>query len=171
MKEIWKDIMGYEGLYKISNWGRVYSLMSGKELKQASDKDGYFTVTLHNNGEKKSFRVHRLVANHFISFVPEEGKTIDDYVVNHKDERKGNNYISNLEFITIEANNNYGNRNKNISKSKEKQVIGINKINGLILEFDSIMEASRCVEAHDSHISQCCNGKRNSAGGYIWMFK
>ena len=137
MKEVWKDIIGYEGLYKISNWGRVYSLISGKELKQASDKDGYFRVLLHNNGEKKNFSVHRLVASHFISFVPEEEKTIDDYVINHKDERKGNN----------------------------------NKINGLILEFDSIIEASRCVGAYDSHISQCCNGKRNSAGGYIWIFK
>lgn len=88
MKEIWKDIKGYEGLYQVSNLGRVKRTMfkncyvekkQEKILKLKSDKDGYKQTTLFKNGKRMYFRVHRLVAN---AFLPNP----NNYpIINHKD--------------------------------------------------------------------------------------
>lgn len=96
MKEIWVDISGYDGKYQVSTWGRVRSA-SGLVPMWATDK-GYLKVTLHKDGEKKNFRVHRLVAEAFLmNFrgLPE---------VNHIDGNKKNNSITNLEWVTGEDN-------------------------------------------------------------------
>lgn len=122
MKEIWRDIKGYEGLYKVSNYGRIKSLerkdclgRSKKEkiLKLSEDKDGYLLITLHKNKKVKTFKVHRLVAE---TFVPNP----NNYpIINHKDENKINNHVSNLEWCTVKYNNNYGTRNERSSKSQK----------------------------------------------------
>lgn len=102
MVEVWKDIEGYEGLYQVSNMGRVKSLIKGIILKQWTDKDGYRQVGLL----KKTFKVHRLVAKAFI-------ENPDDLpLVNHKDENKANNNITNLEWCTNEYNLSYGTARK-----------------------------------------------------------
>ena len=106
IKEVWKDIPEYEGLYQISNYGRVKSLnyrTLGKEeiLKQSVDSLGYCRVGLHNNREVKTFMVHRLVAKCFLE--PIEGKDI----VNHKDQNPSNNRVENLEFCTQQYNVTY----------------------------------------------------------------
>lgn len=122
MKEIWKDIEGYEGLYQISNLGRVKSLekyvntaiknntkVKRKEqiLKQYN-KNGYLQVTLTHNNKRKYFGVHRLVAN---AFIP----NLNNYPqVNHKDENTLNNCVDNLEWCTAKYNCNYGTRNSRI---------------------------------------------------------
>lgn len=106
--ERWRDIKGYEGLYQISNCGRVKSLKYCKEkiLKSIKSSNGYLQVNLYKDGKRKYFLVHRLVATAFIY-------NIENYSqINHKDEIKSNNYVSNLEWCDYSYNNNYGTRNK-----------------------------------------------------------
>lgn len=112
-KEIWKDIEGYEGLYQVSNYGRVKSfdqfinqknnskaLRKGRILKQSKNKDGYLRLRLVKNKKGKTFFVHRLVAKTFIS----NPRKLNE--VNHKDGNKENNNADNLEWC---------NRSENIS--------------------------------------------------------
>lgn len=140
LKEIWKDIPGYEGFYQISNCGRVKSLerdttsihkngnILQKTVRHENEKimsgnikrTGYIEISLSKNGKTKYFLVHRLVAQAFIPN-PEKLKT-----VNHKDENKENNYVENLEWLSQKDNNNYGNRNYKISKYMKENQFGLN---------------------------------------------
>lgn len=92
MREIWKPINGYEGLYEISNTGRVNSLISGRILKTYPNNKGYLYVRLTKDGQHKAFSVHRLVAN---AFIPNTERMEQ---VNHIDGNKQNNYSENLEW-------------------------------------------------------------------------
>ena len=122
MKENWKDIKGYEGIYQVSNLGNVRSSyvnnQRGSEfntvLKQKKSREGYMEVTLCLNSIKKSILVHRLVACAFIenpSCYP---------VVNHLDECKWNNHVNNLEWCTQKHNATYG-IGPDIKKTKVRQ--------------------------------------------------
>lgn len=130
MQEIWKDINGYEGYYQVSNYGRVKSfdtivpsgtknhimhqrIRKGKFLKQFDNGRGYLKVTLGYNG-RKSFFVHKLVAT---AFIPNPNNYIE---VNHIDENKYNNIVSNLEWCDRKYNCNYGTRNLRLSETKRK---------------------------------------------------
>ena len=111
MKEEWRDIKGYEGRYQVSSFGRIYSCYSGICLKIHTREDGYTRVSLYKNNRYKSFLVHRLVAEAFIS-------NPNNYTqVNHKDENKQNNRVENLEWCTARYNTNYGTHNKRVSDS------------------------------------------------------
>lgn len=94
----WKPIKYYEGLYLISDKGKVYSIKSQKVLAKRYNTMGYLHVALYRNGERQDRLVHRLVANHFLDRVP--GKT----VVNHKNGRKLDNSKDNLEWATPQEN-------------------------------------------------------------------
>ena len=103
MEEIWKDIEGYEGLYQVSNFGKIKSIGYKKKkiLKPTQDHYGYLNVTLYKNKNKKAKRIHRLVAEAFIAN-PENKPEID-----HIDTDKLNNNVKNLRWVTrIENNNN-----------------------------------------------------------------
>lgn len=157
--EVWKDIQGYEGLYQVSNLGNVRSLDYGgtrrvKILKLDTQKNGYKQVKLYKNGKCKNHRIHRLVSIHFI----DNPKNLPK--VNHKNENKADNRVENLEWCDSKYNNNFGTRTKRIAKAISKKVICITT--GEI--FDSIKEASRQTGANQSHIVECCRGKRKSAG-------
>ena len=174
-KEIWKDIEGYEGLYKVSNMGRVKSLnyrYTGKEgiLKVVKLNNGYLQVQLCKDGKAKGYLVHRLVAQAFL-FNPNNLP-----VINHKDENKQNNKVENLEWCSSSYNNSYNDKGKKIGKKlrnnpkRSKPVIGIDKVTGLILEFPSTHEASRQTGINQGNIASCLISKRKSAGGLVWQY-
>ena len=123
MNEEWRDIEGYEGLYQVSNLGRVKSFnYRGHKgcigiLKGTPDKDGYLRVVLFKNG-RKDYRVHQLVAKMFIPN-PENLQ-----VINHKDENKQNNTAENLEWCTVAYNNSYGDRLKKVSEANKISLKG-----------------------------------------------
>lgn len=175
MEEEWRDIAGYEGLYMVSNLGRVKSLnynRTGQEgiLKARNDSYGYLQAHLYKDGKDKGCAIHRLVAKAFLPN-PENYNEI-----NHKDENKENNCVQNLEWCSRKYNVNYGTRNKRSAEKhinhprRSKPVIAINKVSGLILEYTSVSEASRVTGVDQSSITKCCKGKRKSAGGYYWHF-
>lgn len=112
--EEWKDIEGYEGLYQVSE-GEVKSLNYNKTKKERVLKKsivgGYYTVNLHKDGVMKTYYVHKLVAE---AFIPNPDNLP---CINHKDENKLNNSVSNLEWCTVKYNTNYGTC---IERRKEK---------------------------------------------------
>ena len=164
-QEIWKDIPGYEGLYQVSNLGRIKSfriwtgtMYVNKEhiLIPQLGKRGYYCIGLSKNGKSKTTAIHRVVAK---AFIP----NAKNYkFVNHKDENKLNNNANNLEWCTKQYNTEYS------------LAIPITQydINGnYIAKYKSSKEAYRILNINYSHINECCNGKRKSAGGFIWKFK
>ena len=162
MKEIWKDIEGYEGLYKISNMGRVYSLYRNKILSPGIDTSGYKVVNLCKNRKQKTRTVHRLVAEAFI-------ENPNNYpIINHKDENKENNIISNLEWCTCKYNINYSSKNgkaisermKGNNNAKRRKVKCITTGE----KFISISEAARKYNVHRTDISKVCKGKQKYCG-------
>ena len=125
--EEWKNVIGYEGLYEVSNTGQVRSLdryvkysngrihlHKGKVLSPVKDKDGYLAVFLSCNGKQKTIRIHRLVAQVFI----ENPDNLPE--VNHLDEDKTNNRVDNLEFCDHKYNVNYGHRIENAINTRVK---------------------------------------------------
>ena len=173
MVEEWKDIKDYEGLYQVSNWGRVKSLnyrKTGKSklMKLMKNKKGYLTVVFHKNGEYKRYLVHRLVAEHFI---PNPDNLP---FINHKDEDKKNNKVGNLEWCNNEYNSNYGTRNHRISSTNtngklSKTVLQFSKSGDLIREWVSMAECTRN-GFQQSAVWLCCNGKKPQYKGYKWCY-
>ena len=166
MNEEWRDIKGYEGLYQVSNLGRVKSFnYRGHEgcigiLTPRLDGKGYEMVALYKEGKVRNTKVHRLVAQ---AFIPNPNNYPQ---VNHKDENKTNNDVKNLEWCTNEYNHNYGTRNERVGKSLSKKVICITT--GEI--FNSMREACRKYNIHTGSMTECCQGKRKTAGGYKWKY-
>ncbi len=169
--EEFKDIENYEGLYQISNFGRVYSLISNKFLKPQSDKDGYLYVGFSKNKKQKFYRIHRLVAQ---AFIP---NPLNLPEVNHINEVKSDNRVENLEFCDTKYNTNYGTRtirilqHPNTCIKQPKSVLQFTRQGEFVKEFPSIHEASRQTKINQNNISECCNEKRKSAGNYLWRFK
>ena len=131
-KEEWKPVKNYEPLYEVSNEGKVRRKESvveyvwrGKTKKDVKKervlepikRDEYLGVTLSKEGKRKSFLVHRLVAE---AFIPNPNNLPQ---INHKDENKYNNKAENLEWCTASYNDNYGNRNTNISEALKRRVV------------------------------------------------
>lgn len=170
MREEFRDIKGYEGLYQVSNLGRVKSLertierfnyltkrknlITQKEKILKPKKERYLRIELSKNGKAKIYLLHRLVAEAFIPN-PENLPQI-----NHKDENKYNNCVDNLEWCSAKYNRCY---------SGEKSVNQYDKEGNYIKTWKSIKEAQDFFKI--GHISECCRGKVKTAGGFIWQYK
>ena len=171
-KEIWKPILGYEGLYEVSNKGNVRGVnridsrgryRKGKLMPQYSDKRGYLFVFITKNSKQVRYFVHRLVA---LAFIPNPNNYPQ---VNHINECKTDNRVENLEWCTNEYNSNYGTRKYRISVTEGTPICQYTITNEFVREFHSIREAQRNVG--QCRILDVLHGKRKTAGGYIWKYK
>ena len=188
--EIWKTAIYdgeiYEGLYKVSNLGKILSLNyrrtgKAKLRKPGTNSDGYFQVQLSKNKERKNCYVHRLVAE---TFLPNPDNLPE---VNHKDEDKTNNFVflnedgtvnkkkSNLEWKTPKENSNHGTRNERIAKANtngklSKRVLQLSLSGELICEYPSTRECERNGFDHGA-VAKCCRGEKPQYKGFIWKYK
>lgn len=180
-EEIWKPICGFEGLYEISNFGRIKSLnynhtKKEKILSQIKNNKGYLYVDLYKNGKEKNCRVHRLVANAFI----ENPSNLP--MVNHIDENKENNVVENLEWCDAKYNLTYGGCQQRRVTSTDYKAIGrknSEKLSKQVYQYDlnrkliKIWESTQECQRHgysSGNISSCCSGKRKTHKGYIWSY-
>lgn len=186
-EEVWKDVVGYEGYYQVSNLGRVKRLSrhitgkngvtrywKGKVITQTPNPDGYPMCILSKDGKTNLYGVHRLVAK---AFLPNPEKLP---VVNHKDENKENNVVQNLEWCTVAYNNTYGKRIDDVKKSKgfktrhqkHKKPVEKYTIDGeFIKRFDSLKEAyESSPEYTKAGIAHCCTGRLKTYKGHIWKY-
>lgn len=167
--EVWRFVPAYEGLYMVSNLGRVKSLdrvitykdgrkacLKGMMLKQHKDKKGYIYVYLSKDGKSKFFYIHRLVA---IAFIPNDDPD-NKKEINHKDENKQNNCAENIEWCDRTYNINYS-----ISTPIE-----VYKDGELICVFESQNEAARQLGLFQSAITKVLKGSRNHTGGYTFKY-
>ena len=178
----------YEGLYKVSNLGKILSLNyrnTGKaELMNPSDNgDGYFKVGLSKNGKYKTCLVHRLVAETFLEnpenkpevnhkIEGKKGKTMNMVIFNEDgsvDEER-----TTIEWVTPKENSNYATRNERISKTMtngklSKRVLQLSLSGDLIREWPSTAECGRN-GFNQAHVADCCNGKRKTHKGFRFMF-
>lgn len=181
MTLLWKDIEGYEGLYKISENGDIWSEYSKKIRKTTTGTTEYHRVTLNKDGESKHFNIHRLVAMSFVK------NPYNKKYVNHIDENKNNNHYSNLEWCTQKENVNWGTRNKRIKetrkvsskwkeyhkKRKDKlsiPIVGVNIDSGEVIEFKSASEAGRNGFSSSS-VWMCLKDRQSKHKGYKWFYK
>lgn len=198
--EEWKDIIGFEGFYQVSNFGKVRNCVTGKILKPGLQGKGYYSVTL----KRKGYKVHRLVA---IAFIPNPNNLP---IVNHKDENKLNNNADNLEWCDNRYNCNYGTGVERQLKTKqERGSIKFPELAGLALkdhkeyckkwrelsgnihphknlkvigtkdgtdyEFEDTYVAAETIHPENKksagkNIEAAINGRRRSAYGYIWRY-
>jgi hypothetical protein len=188
MNEVWKDIAGYEGIYQVSNLGRVRSLdrkvnkmtrygkiatfnLKGKLLTGTTTWHGYQRVNIrHTDGKFYPRLIHRLVAK---VFVPGYFEGAD---VNHIDENKQNNRFDNLEWVTKKENNNHGTHNQRATahcKEERKAIIQMSINGDFIAEYSHSREASQITGVHRWQIIRCCRGVKRykTAGGYRWKYK
>ena len=180
MKEVWKDIKNYEGLYQVSNLGRVRSLdryietfiknqigrykctkfYKGYILKQQTYQ-GYKCVQIHTNGQYKWEKVHRLVAE---TFIPNSNNLPQ---VNHIDGNKENNKVDNLEWCTHSENIKHAYNNNLINHYKRK-IKQYDLQGNFIQSYSSIIEASKNSNVSNSQIYNVIIGKLKQTGGFVY---
>ena len=176
--EVWKDVVGFEGFYKVSNKGNVYSVerisLNGRKiggiiLKPSPDTIGYLQVALYKNGKRQNKLIHRLVTE---AFIPNPENHPE---VNHLDEVKDNNNVENLEWCDTRYNLNYGTARQRAAKKTSKKVKAVNVETGEVVKFNSIREAGR--KGYDNRsVSRACKGVYNTGGGnlyrgYRWYYQ
>ena len=160
--EVWKPIEGYE--YMVSNLGRVKSLeridchnqhRKEKILKPYKNTNGYLQVCLCKDGKRKKYLVHMLVVNAFLPNI----NNLED--INHKDENKTNNRLSNLEWMTHRDNKRYS------------SAVAVNQFSldgKFIRRWDCMKDIQYQLGFKQSAICVCCQGKRKSAYGFLWRY-
>lgn len=148
----------------MSNYGRIKKLPN-IILNNKPNSKGYIRVVFTVNGKRKSFAVHRLVAE---AFIPNPNNLPE---VNHKDENKSNNSVNNLEWCTRSYNNNYGTRNRRVAEKEAISIVQLDFKRNLIRKWNSIREASRELNIKSSIIVGCCKKQYKSGKGFIWEYE
>jgi hypothetical protein len=177
MNEIWKDIEGYEGLYKVSSQGQVKSLdkyvgngyggikhFDEKILKPHLLRQGYYRVDLCKDGKVKHHYVHKLVADAFVknpNSLP---------VINHKDENKLNNNAANLERCDMKYNINYGTARERRAQKNRIPVFQVSLDGMFDVAWDSASSAAKTLSIAHANISSCCKGRHEIIGGFNWEY-
>ena len=151
--------------YEVSNLGRVRNMKNGRVLKPKLNKNGYLRHCLSENNKQKFLYLHRIIATAFIDN-PEKKPC-----VNHIDENKTNNDLSNLEWCSVRENNIHGTRIKRAAEKHSKKVIQLDLNDNVLNIFESMTQAEQETGVDASSISKCCNGKLKSAGGFKWRRK
>lgn len=178
MEEIWKDVVGYEGYYQVSNLGRVRSLdkevnclkgqkriAKGKVLKLIPYTNGYLSVRLSADNAQKKVLVHRLVA---IAFLPNPNELPE---VNHKDEVRTNNCLDNLEWCDRSYNVHYGTALQRMKESRKVRPVIQKDLDGNVIKrWRSILDAGKGVGVNHSSIMRVCQGKQHTSMGYKWEY-
>lgn len=192
MKEIWKDVQGFENQYKISNLGRIYSKdrlcidsLGRKRFRKEYElhpniNNGYYRVTLCENGRKVIKPIHRLVAEHFIDNPTNKPQ------VNHINGNKLDNRVNNLEWVTVQENIIHaykhglnvhvrGEKHPNYKKcgalsKRSKKVVSINVETGKMKKYASIKDAEKD-GFQRSEVSRACNHKIKQTKGYKFYFE
>lgn len=162
------EIKGYEGLYYINKWGRVYSKARGinnstisKYLSPVTIDGGYKAVKLRKDGKSTMHRIHRLVAE---AFIPNPNNFPE---VNHKDEDKTHNFVDNLEWCTGEYNKSYGTRGERISITNSKVRIEITDvITNEVKTFENAKKAGEYLDVSRSWIRNSINCNKLIKGKY-----
>lgn len=183
MREIWKPIKGYEGLYSVSNMGRVKSLagkqrgvcrMTGEPILQKhdiivtqstpSESYPYVSVRLMKDGKRKGLFVHKLVASHFC-----EG---EGEVVNHKNGIKTDNLAENLEWVSHRENLAHAVRHGlREADANRTPVVAYDKEGNRVKEFRSIAEAARWCGGDTRTIHRVLKGIKHSHKNFVWKRK
>lgn len=164
MQEEWREVKGYEGLYSISNMGRIYSHISHKYLKLQGK--AYLFITLVKGLDKHQYYVHRLVAN---AFLPNPNPDVFTEL-NHKDEDKTNNCVTNLEWCTHKYNCQYGTRNYRVGLPQATAVKMYDLEGCYIAQFVTIRRAAEVVGVSHALIIKACEDNKYQAGGYKWRY-
>ncbi len=159
---MWKNIEGYEGLYQVSDDGQVRN-SKGIILKPEVNKKGYLRVNLFKEGKKKKYRIHRLVA---MAFIPNPDNLPQ---INHIDEDKSNNCLTNLEWCDCKYNNNYGTHTERMAKKHSKPVRQFDLQGNLIKEYPSLTELHKLTGFNMGNVSSCCRGRNQTSYGFIWQ--
>lgn len=174
---MWKAIKDYEGLYEINDFGEVKSLerkvkkqdgyrtVKEKIICQKPNECGYPIVQLCKDGKKSYFAVHRLVA---ITFLDNPNNLPQ---VNHKDENKLNNCVSNLEWCTAKYNTNYGSRIERVSTKRKLPIQQFDLQGNLIKEWDSAKDIQDNLGYPTSNICSACKGRQKTAYNFVWRYK
>ena len=159
--EHWKDVPGFEGLYQVSDQGRVRNVKRGKVLKPRTTPNGYQNVVIYRNGEPKALGVHRLVA---LAFIPNPG---DKPEVNHRNGVKTDNHLTNLEWSTRSENQRH-----------RYDVLGKRQTNGkpVLCEetgetFATATAAAEALKLNRSAVTMCCLGHRKTTNNLHFKFK
>lgn len=178
MYEEWRDIQGYEGLYQISNYGRVKSLRrkaynhftKERIMTPVITKKGYYQVRLHNGTNSQGFKIHRLVAK---AFIPNSYNVSQ---VNHIDGNKQNNCVNNLEWVTPKQNMQHaasngllrdvsGNNNPNCKPIKQYDLNG-----NFIKRWNSMRDIYEVLGIDRHSIRNCCVGNLKTSHNYVWRY-
>ena len=160
--EEWRDVPGYDGVYQVSNMGRVRNKY-GHIMKSSSCR-GYRVLILRKDGKSIGCKVHRLVAS---VFVPNPDNLP---CVNHKNENKADNRAENLEWCSVCYNNTYGTKLARQAAKNRKAVLQYSLDGTFLKRWESSKEAAEFYNCTRENIQSSCNGYTNTARGFIWRY-
>ena len=178
MKEVWKDVIGFEEAYQVSNFGRIKrkkrtdsNNRTHKEriMSPSIYSNGYLNVELRMNNKKRRTSVHRLVAEAFID------NPLNLPQINHKDENKANNHVSNIEWCTAQYNIRY---KDGVKRRRATAILNSNAVckysmeGEFIEKFECATDAAISVNGSCTEILSCCHHRAHSLSykGYMWRF-